>query len=319
LEVVLAIGNYLNAGTKSGVAYGFKAATLTKLKGTKSGDNKMTLLQYIIIFMKKSYPKDADWVVEFQPAIEAACVIEQTFLQGEVTKMTQRYKQIEQAANSPASDDRDVFPKAMSALHKASSPRVVKLESDFKSALKHNETLQTDYGEEKVVNWEGFFQIFKQFLDEFNESNAQLVAAKEKEEKEAKLLAAKAQREASRKPGAEPATPKEEDKKGGGGEENLVDNVMKSIGGDAAGIREAIRARREPAASRGVTMKAPLAAPSTAATPAPSNPVSPVKAAAPPPATTPTSAPTTPASAAGGASARAVRTTPSRAGGKMFD
>lgn len=318
LEVVLAIGNYLNAGTKSGVAYGFKPVTLTKLKGTKSADNKTTLLQYIIVFMKKAYPKQADWIVEFQPAIEAACLIEQTFLQGEVSKMTQRYKQIEQAANSPVADERDTFPKAMSALHKASSPRVAKLETDFKAALKQNETIQTDFGEDKVANWEVFFQVFKQFLDEYNESNAALAAAKEKEEKEAKLLAAKAQREAGKKPGAEPVAPKDEDKKGG--EENLVDNVMKSIGGaDAAGIREAIRARREPGARGMATMKQPLSPPSSAARiPAPAPSVS--SSPAPAPAPAPSSSPSSPAPApAASAKFGAPRSTPSRAGGKMYD
>ena len=47
LQMTLALGNYLNGGTNKGAAWGFKLDTLSKLSGTKTVDNKSTLLHYI--------------------------------------------------------------------------------------------------------------------------------------------------------------------------------------------------------------------------------------------------------------------------------
>ena len=48
LQLILALGNYLNGGTAQGGAYGFKLSTLSKLKATKTVDNKSNLLAYIV-------------------------------------------------------------------------------------------------------------------------------------------------------------------------------------------------------------------------------------------------------------------------------
>ena len=47
IEYALAIGNYLNGGTNKGAAWGFKVDSLNKLIGTKTLDNKSTLLHYM--------------------------------------------------------------------------------------------------------------------------------------------------------------------------------------------------------------------------------------------------------------------------------
>ncbi len=48
LEIILAVGNYLNGTGPRGGAYGFKLEVLTKLADTKTADNKSTLLHYIV-------------------------------------------------------------------------------------------------------------------------------------------------------------------------------------------------------------------------------------------------------------------------------
>ena len=47
IEYALAIGNYLNGGSNKGAAWGFKVDGLNKLIGTKTLDNKSTLLHYM--------------------------------------------------------------------------------------------------------------------------------------------------------------------------------------------------------------------------------------------------------------------------------
>ncbi|EKX35828.1 hypothetical protein GUITHDRAFT_155377, partial [Guillardia theta CCMP2712] len=50
LEIVLALGNYMNGQGPKGGAYGFKLEFLTKLADTKTSDNKSTLLHYLVNF-----------------------------------------------------------------------------------------------------------------------------------------------------------------------------------------------------------------------------------------------------------------------------
>jgi hypothetical protein len=57
LEVILAIGNYLNGTGPRGGAYGFKLEVLAKLADTKTADNKSTLLHYIVTFVSQVYPE----------------------------------------------------------------------------------------------------------------------------------------------------------------------------------------------------------------------------------------------------------------------
>eukprot|EP00975_Prorocentrum_lima_P005309 1148892-Prorocentrum_lima.AAC.1 len=48
LEVVLAIGNYLNGGTNRGQAYGFKMDSILKLKDARSSKNgKLNLMHFL--------------------------------------------------------------------------------------------------------------------------------------------------------------------------------------------------------------------------------------------------------------------------------
>jgi hypothetical protein len=61
LEIILAIGNYLNGGGFRGGAFGFTMDTLNKLKDTKSVDNKKTLIHYIIMYLQKDLPEIMDW------------------------------------------------------------------------------------------------------------------------------------------------------------------------------------------------------------------------------------------------------------------
>ncbi len=76
LEIILAIGNYLNGSTPRGQAYGFKLEALKKLRDTKSADNQTTLLHYIVQLVEKqdedalAFSKDLKHVA---PAARGMC------------------------------------------------------------------------------------------------------------------------------------------------------------------------------------------------------------------------------------------------------
>ena len=71
LQVVLDVGNALNAGTSKGNAVGFKLSTLLKLADLKATDKKTTLLHYVVEVVRKNAPTIAR-VVELQKAVRDA-------------------------------------------------------------------------------------------------------------------------------------------------------------------------------------------------------------------------------------------------------
>jgi hypothetical protein len=56
LEVVLAVGNFMNGTSFRGGAYGFSLTLLTKLKDTR-GEGGVNLLEYIVRFLRTKDPE----------------------------------------------------------------------------------------------------------------------------------------------------------------------------------------------------------------------------------------------------------------------
>eukprot|EP00924_Labyrinthula_sp_SR-Ha-C_P005020 snap_masked-scaffold_1-processed-gene-18.28-mRNA-1 protein AED:1.00 eAED:1.00 QI:0/-1/0/0/-1/1/1/0/1239 len=57
LEIILAVGNYLNGGTVRGTAWGFKLDILPKLIDVKDSVNTGTLMHYLYVIFERSYPE----------------------------------------------------------------------------------------------------------------------------------------------------------------------------------------------------------------------------------------------------------------------
>ncbi|TNN59937.1 Protein diaphanous 3 [Liparis tanakae] len=56
LELVLLLGNYMNAGSRNAQSYGFDLSSLCKLKDTKSADQKTTLLHFLAEVCEEEFP-----------------------------------------------------------------------------------------------------------------------------------------------------------------------------------------------------------------------------------------------------------------------
>ena len=55
LQLVLSLGNHLNAGTKKGQAAGFRMSSLIQLSSTKSVDNKTTALRVLATILRADH------------------------------------------------------------------------------------------------------------------------------------------------------------------------------------------------------------------------------------------------------------------------
>ncbi|TRY93430.1 hypothetical protein DNTS_005740 [Danionella cerebrum] len=73
LEIILALGNYMNS-SKRGAVYGFKLQSLDLLLDTKSTDRKITLLHYIANVVREKYQQVALFYNELNYVEKAAAV-----------------------------------------------------------------------------------------------------------------------------------------------------------------------------------------------------------------------------------------------------
>ncbi|XP_067356479.1 formin-like protein 2 isoform X2 [Channa argus] len=73
LEIILALGNYMNS-SKRGAVYGFKLQSLDLLLETKSTDRKQTLLHYIANVVREKYPAACLFYNELHYVDKAAAV-----------------------------------------------------------------------------------------------------------------------------------------------------------------------------------------------------------------------------------------------------
>jgi hypothetical protein len=116
LEVILALGNYMNAeGAKGGVslyssclrsrartlcspapaqAYGFRLSALGRLGATKSADGSISLLQYVVTFVRRRHPAAASFAQEIR-SVQSAARVEAAFVAAETRKIGGMVKQLE--------------------------------------------------------------------------------------------------------------------------------------------------------------------------------------------------------------------------------
>jgi hypothetical protein len=72
LEVVLALGNYINGGSFRGSAYGFSFDCLLKLGDTKTVDNHKTLMHYLSQLMQSKFTEIQDFFTELPDVTQAS-------------------------------------------------------------------------------------------------------------------------------------------------------------------------------------------------------------------------------------------------------
>jgi hypothetical protein len=192
LEIILHIGNFLNAGTPNGGAYGFKLATLTKLGDTKTTDNKGTLLDYLV-FALDQQQKDLLLLREELPDIEQAARVNMPALQGELGKLTGEFNNIKKSVESiQATGPGDAFHEKMKAFIAQAEEDLKKMNEDFKEAEAEYNELVKFFGEDpKAMGPDEFFKFFTTFVEAVEASKKALDTARQKAENEMRRAAAK--------------------------------------------------------------------------------------------------------------------------------
>uniref|UniRef100_A0A5F8GV30 Dishevelled associated activator of morphosis 2 n=1 Tax=Monodelphis domestica TaxID=13616 RepID=A0A5F8GV30_MONDO len=187
LEVVLAIGNYMNKGQRGG-AYGFRVSSLNKIADTKSSiDRNISLLHYLIMILEKNFPDILNIPAELQHLPEAAKV-NLSELEKEINNIRKGLRAVEVELEYQKHQKResgDKFIPIMSDFITVASFSFSELEDQlneardkFARALKH-------FGEpEGKMQPDEFFGIFDTFPTAFSEAQQDLDTMRRKKERE---------------------------------------------------------------------------------------------------------------------------------------
>ncbi|XP_077026936.1 formin-like protein 3 isoform X3 [Tamandua tetradactyla] len=192
LEIILALGNYMNS-SKRGAVYGFKLQSLDLLLDTKSTDRKMTLLHFIALTVKEKYPDLANFWHELHFVEKAAAVS----LENVLLDVKELGRGMELIRRECSLHDNSVLRNFLST----NESKLDKLQRDAKTAEEAYNAVVRYFGESpKTTPPSVFFPVFVRFIRSYKEAEQENEARKKQEEvmrekqlaQEAKKLDAKA-------------------------------------------------------------------------------------------------------------------------------
>lgn len=188
LEIILALGNYMNS-SKRGCVYGFKLQSLDLLLDTKSTDRKMTLLHYIALIVKEKYPELANFYNELHFVDKAAAVS----LENVLLDVRELGKGMELIRRECSLHDHSV----LKGFVQASDTQLDKLQKDAKTAEEAFNNVVNYFGESaKTTPPSVFFPVFVRFIRAYKDAVADNEQRKKQEQAmREKLLAQEAKQQ----------------------------------------------------------------------------------------------------------------------------
>uniref|UniRef100_A0A3Q2QR37 Diaphanous related formin 1 n=1 Tax=Fundulus heteroclitus TaxID=8078 RepID=A0A3Q2QR37_FUNHE len=201
LQIILLVGNYMNAGSRNGSAFGFSISYLCKLRDTKSTDLKQTLLHFLAEVCQEQHAEIMDFPKELIHVEKASRVSAET-IQKNLELMGRQIKNLQKDLETfpPAQNENDQFVEKIFVSH--AQEQYEKLDMLHKNMEKQ----YADLGEYFVfdprkISVEEFFGDLSNFKNMFQQAVTENQKRKEAEEKikRAKLAREKAEKEKEEK------------------------------------------------------------------------------------------------------------------------
>ncbi|XP_055611240.1 disheveled-associated activator of morphogenesis 1-like isoform X2 [Uranotaenia lowii] len=220
LELVLALGNYMNRGAR-GNASGFRLSSLNRLADTKSSAVKgTTLLHYLVQIVEKKF-KDILLLEDDLPHVKEASKVSLGEMEKDISMLraglAEVNREIEFHRSSGAQQPGDRFLPVMREFHAQASVRFSELEDQFQDMKTRFDRAVRLFGEDgAVVQPDEFFGIFDGFLTaliEAKQDNENFRKRQEEEDRRAKQEAELKKRTIERK-----------------SKEGLLNSVAKNLG-----------------------------------------------------------------------------------------
>ncbi|PKK32548.1 diaphanous-related formin 3, transcript variant X2 [Columba livia] len=199
LELVLLMGNYMNAGSRNAQTFGYNLSSLCKLKDTKSADQKTTLLHFLVEVCEENYQDVLNFVEDFQHLDKASKVSAEN-LEKSLKHMERQLQQLEKDLQTfPVPEDKhDKFVAKMSIF-------LVHAKEDFQKLSRMHENMEKLYQnvmgyyaiDLKKVSVEEFLTDLNNFRTMFMQAVKENMRRREAEEKQrrAKIAKEKAEKE----------------------------------------------------------------------------------------------------------------------------
>ncbi|XP_075395641.1 protein diaphanous homolog 2 isoform X2 [Tenrec ecaudatus] len=199
LELVLLVGNYMNSGSRNAQSLGFKISFLSKIRDTKSADQKTTLLHFLAEICEEKYRDILKFPEELEH-VESASKVSAQILKSNLYSMEQQIIHLERDIKKfPKSENlHDQFVEKMTSFTKSARDQYDKLFTMYKNMLKLYEHLGEYFiFDSKTVDIEEFFGDLSNFRTLFLEAAKENNKRREMEEKtkRAKLAKEKAEQE----------------------------------------------------------------------------------------------------------------------------
>uniref|UniRef100_A0A8C3J6P3 Diaphanous related formin 3 n=1 Tax=Calidris pygmaea TaxID=425635 RepID=A0A8C3J6P3_9CHAR len=197
LELVLLMGNYMNAGSRNAQTFGYNLSSLCKLKDTKSADQKTTLLHFLVEVCEESYQDVLNFVEDFQHLDKASKVSAEN-LEKSLKHMERQLQQLEKDLQTfPVPEDKhDKFVTKIFLVH---------AKEDFQKLSRLHENMEKLYQnvmgyyaiDLKKVSVEEFLTDLNNFRTMFMQAVKENMRRREAEEKQrrAKIAKEKAEKE----------------------------------------------------------------------------------------------------------------------------
>ncbi|XP_012902678.2 protein diaphanous homolog 3 isoform X2 [Mustela putorius furo] len=193
LELVLLMGNYMNAGSRNAQTFGFNLSSLCKLKDTKSADQKTTLLHFLVEVCEEKYPDILNFVDDLEHLDKASKVSVET-LEKNLKQMGRQLQQLEKDLETfpPPEDLHDKFVTKMSSF-------VITAKEQYEKLLKLHEKMEKLYQslmgyyaiDVKKMSVEDFFNDLNNFRTTFMQARKENIKKREAEEREKRAQIAK--------------------------------------------------------------------------------------------------------------------------------
>ncbi|KAM9513705.1 protein diaphanous homolog 2 isoform 6-T9 [Salvelinus alpinus] len=237
LEMVLLVGNYMNAGSRNAQTFGFNISFLRKLRDTKSADQNTTLLHFLAEKCEEKYPEILRFPEELQH-VESASKVSAEILKSSLSTMERHIQRLENdIENFPKTDDeKDKFVEKLSGFSKHSREQYEKLSTMHKNMQKLYESLGTYYAfDPHVLCVEDFFGDLASFRTLFVEAVKDNHKKREMEEKikRARLAKEKAEHEKQERQQKKKQLI-DMNKEGGENETGVMDSLMEALQSGAA-------------------------------------------------------------------------------------
>ncbi|XP_028972645.2 protein diaphanous homolog 3 isoform X2 [Esox lucius] len=128
LELVLLMGNYMNAGSRNAQSFGFDLSSLCKLKDTKSADQKTTLLHFLASLCEEDFPEVIKFSDDLQH-VERASRVSAEALEKNLAQMERQLVQLERDLDTFSSPDDpdDLFTSKMTSFARLAREQYHKL------------------------------------------------------------------------------------------------------------------------------------------------------------------------------------------------